>query len=44
MGELAYAAECKRLAFGWVRENPGASAVVSLKRFFLLLEWRTQRQ
>jgi len=43
MGELAYAAECKRLAFGWVRENPGRFAVVSL-RDFLLLEWRTQRQ
>jgi len=34
MGELAYAAECKRLAFGWVRENPGRFAVVSMKRFF----------
>jgi hypothetical protein len=34
MGELAYAAECKRLALGWVRENPGRFAAVSLKRFF----------
>ena len=34
MGELAYAADCKRLAFEWIRENPGRFAVVSLKRFF----------
>jgi 4-amino-4-deoxy-L-arabinose transferase-like glycosyltransferase len=34
MGELAYAAECKRLAFDWIRENPARFAVVSLKRFF----------
>jgi len=34
MGELAYATECKRLAFGWVRENPHRFAVVSVKRFF----------
>lgn len=34
MGELAYAADCKRLAFDWVHENPGRFAVVSLKRFF----------
>jgi 4-amino-4-deoxy-L-arabinose transferase-like glycosyltransferase len=34
MGELAYAADCKRLAFNWVRENPGRFAVISLKRFF----------
>jgi 4-amino-4-deoxy-L-arabinose transferase-like glycosyltransferase len=34
MGELAYAAECKRLAFEWIRENPRRFAVVSLKRFF----------
>ncbi|HET9409117.1 MAG TPA: glycosyltransferase family 39 protein [Candidatus Sulfotelmatobacter sp.] len=34
MGELAYAAECKRLAFEWVREYPGRFAVISLKRFF----------
>ena len=34
MGELAYAADCKRLAFDWIRENPGRFAVVSLKRFF----------
>jgi 4-amino-4-deoxy-L-arabinose transferase-like glycosyltransferase len=34
MGELAYAADCKRLAFEWVRENPRRFAVISLKRFF----------
>jgi hypothetical protein len=34
MGELAYAADCKRLAFEWVRENPGRFAIISLKRFF----------
>ncbi len=34
MGELAYAAECKRIAFDWIRENPGRFAIVSLKRFF----------
>jgi hypothetical protein len=34
MGELAYAADCKRLAFDWVRANPGHFATISLKRFF----------
>jgi 4-amino-4-deoxy-L-arabinose transferase-like glycosyltransferase len=34
MGELAYAAECKRLALDWIRRNPGRFAVVSLRRFF----------
>ena len=34
MGELAYAADCKRLAFQWVRENPARFAIISLKRFF----------
>ena len=34
MGELAYAESCKREAFGWVRENPGRFAVISLKRIF----------
>ena len=34
MGELAYAADCKRLAFQWVRENPACFAIISLKRFF----------
>ena len=28
MGELAYAEDCKRLAFEWVRENPGRFASI----------------
>ena len=34
MGELAYAADCKRLAFDWIRQNPRRFVVISLKRFF----------
>ena len=34
MGELAYAADCKRIAMEWIRSNPGRFAVISLKRFF----------
>jgi 4-amino-4-deoxy-L-arabinose transferase-like glycosyltransferase len=34
MGELAYAADCKREAFDWIRANPGRFAVITLKRFF----------
>jgi 4-amino-4-deoxy-L-arabinose transferase-like glycosyltransferase len=34
LGELGYAAECKRFAFNWVRAHPGRFAVISLKRFF----------
>jgi len=34
MGELAYAADCKQLAFEWIRENPQRFFVISLKRFF----------
>jgi 4-amino-4-deoxy-L-arabinose transferase-like glycosyltransferase len=34
MGELAYSADCKRLAVEWIRQNPGRFAVISLKRFF----------
>jgi len=34
MGELAYGESCKRVAFDWVRDNPGRFAVVSAKRFF----------
>jgi hypothetical protein len=34
MGELPYAADCKRLAFDWIRENPGRFAVISMRRFF----------
>jgi 4-amino-4-deoxy-L-arabinose transferase-like glycosyltransferase len=33
LGELAYAEDCKRLAFEWVRENPAHFAVISLRRF-----------
>ncbi len=33
-GELAYGADCKRLAFEWISANPGRFAVISLKRFF----------
>jgi hypothetical protein len=34
MGELAYAAECKRVAFEWIRAHRGRFALISLKRFF----------
>jgi hypothetical protein len=34
MGELAYSADCKRLALEWIRQDPARFAVVSLKRFF----------
>jgi 4-amino-4-deoxy-L-arabinose transferase-like glycosyltransferase len=34
MGELAYAAECKRIALDWIRAHPGRFVVISLKRFF----------
>ncbi len=34
MGELAYAEDCKRIAFEWVRENPKRFAAISLRRFF----------
>jgi 4-amino-4-deoxy-L-arabinose transferase-like glycosyltransferase len=34
LGELAYAEDCKRIAFDWVRENPGRFTLVSMKRFF----------
>ncbi len=34
MGELAYSADCKRLAVEWIGGNPGRFVVVSLKRFF----------
>ena len=32
MGELAYAADCKRLAFDWIRAHPRRFLVISLKR------------
>jgi 4-amino-4-deoxy-L-arabinose transferase-like glycosyltransferase len=34
MGELAYSADCKRLAVEWIGQNPGRFVVISLKRFF----------
>jgi 4-amino-4-deoxy-L-arabinose transferase-like glycosyltransferase len=34
LGEIGYAAECKRFAFDWVRSHPARFVVVSLKRFF----------
>jgi hypothetical protein len=34
MGELAYEADCRRLAFEWIREHPRKFVVISLKRFF----------
>ena len=33
-GELAYAADCKRSAFDWVRAHPRRFLVISLKRVF----------
>ncbi len=34
MGELRYAAECKRFALDWIRAHPSRFAVISVKRFF----------
>jgi len=34
LGEQAYEARCKRLAFAWIRQCPGRFLVISLKRFF----------
>lgn len=34
LGEVAYAADCKRRALEWIREDPARFAVVSSKRFF----------
>jgi 4-amino-4-deoxy-L-arabinose transferase-like glycosyltransferase len=34
LGEIGYEAECKRLAFEWIRANPSRFAVISMKRFF----------
>ena len=33
LGELAYAQDCKRQAFDWIREHPDRFAIISLKRF-----------
>jgi 4-amino-4-deoxy-L-arabinose transferase-like glycosyltransferase len=34
LGEIAYEADCRRLAIDWIRAHPGRFAVISLKRFF----------
>jgi 4-amino-4-deoxy-L-arabinose transferase-like glycosyltransferase len=34
LGELKYGAECKRIAFEWIREHPAQFAIISLRRFF----------
>lgn len=34
LGEIGYEAECKRLAFEWIKNNPGRFAIISMKRFF----------
>jgi 4-amino-4-deoxy-L-arabinose transferase-like glycosyltransferase len=34
MGEIRYEAECRRLAFNWIREHPGRFVVISMKRLF----------
>ncbi|MGA8764787.1 MAG: glycosyltransferase family 39 protein [Candidatus Sulfotelmatobacter sp.] len=33
MGELAYEADCRRLALDWIRQHPEKFAVISMKRF-----------
>ena len=34
LGEIAYEADCRRLAFDWIRAHPGRFGVISMKRFF----------
>lgn len=34
LGEIAYEADCRRLAFEWIRAHPQRFAIISLKRFF----------
>ncbi len=34
LGEIGYEADCRRLAFEWIRANPKRFAVISMKRFF----------
>ncbi len=34
LGEIAYEADCRRLAFEWIRANPKQFALISMKRFF----------
>ena len=38
MGEIAYEADCRRLAFDWIRENPQRFAGDQHEAFLLLLE------
>jgi 4-amino-4-deoxy-L-arabinose transferase-like glycosyltransferase len=34
LGEIAYEADCRSLAFDWIRAHPERFAIISLKRFF----------
>ena len=34
LGEIAYEADCRRLAFEWIQSHAGRFAIISLKRFF----------
>ena len=34
LGEVAYEERCRKMAFEWIRDNPGRFAAISLKRFF----------
>jgi len=34
LGEIAYEADCRKLAFDWIRTNRSRFAVISVKRFF----------
>ncbi|MGC2271487.1 MAG: hypothetical protein WA539_05850, partial [Candidatus Sulfotelmatobacter sp.] len=34
LGEIAYEAECRRLALDWIRAHPERFAIISMKRFF----------
>ena len=34
MGEIAYEAYCRRLAFDWIRSHPTRFVIISMKRFF----------
>ena len=40
MGEIAYEADCRRLAFEWIRAQPAAVRLDQHEAFFLLLERR----
>ena len=34
LGEIGYEAECRRLAFEWIRAHPGRFVLISMQRFF----------